>query len=107
MLNGLTRVPDVTDVLRRDDIGARGHTHCLDVVLRRGVSPSDASSWSLITRPVAPNSIATHLVEVRQTEAADRLTFDVWVDGRCVASDVAAGECCSILICASSPDDLR
>jgi hypothetical protein len=67
-------------------VGTRGQTHCLDVVLHRAAPPSDAPDWSLITRPVAPNSIATHIVEVRQTEASDPQTFDVWVDGRRVDS---------------------
>jgi hypothetical protein len=44
--------------------------------------------WSVVTRPVAPNTIASVVVEVRVCDG----TIEIWADGRRVAAGLVAGD---------------
>jgi hypothetical protein len=97
----------MTEVLGRDDRELTTRTHRLVVGLPRAAPTSNSCDWSLITRPVAPNTIATHVIEIRCNNAPDTddvPSFGVWINGECVQANMAAGESCSIVIDSAHDD---
>jgi hypothetical protein len=69
-----------------------------DAATIRVAVPSEIPSprpcdWSLLTRPTAPNAIATHVVEIRtesDASADGTPALEIWVDGRCVHAQLSA-----------------
>jgi hypothetical protein len=98
----------VTEVLSRDDVDVNpGRRHRIVIELPIAVSTRESSGWSLITRPVAPNAIAVHVVEVRRDDPSDGTrpsTFSLWIDGHCAHADITAGEYSSIIIDSTAGD---
>jgi hypothetical protein len=49
--------------------------------------------WTLLTRPIAPNTIASHLLEVRReldNDSGERCV-SVWVDNQQIAGSIQVG----------------